>query len=156
MAAQLHPNNVRKVRRALIEAIKQGQQFNEPADLNNPSFIGLSNRSCQPRFPGQTYIFWMDCDKDVLDGWLDRRVDGMVKAGLVDELDRFINSFLSSGTGKLSESAKNHFLALPLWSSRVRNSFKARSYLYCVSKSHCLMSPSFITIGLSVSQLATL
>lgn len=97
-AAQLHPNNVRKVRRALIEAIKSRQQLNGPIDHNDPSRIGLSNRSCQPRFPGQTYIFWIDCDKDVLNRWLDRRVDGMVKAGLVDELDRFINSFLSSTT----------------------------------------------------------
>ncbi|THD22428.1 tRNA dimethylallyltransferase [Fasciola hepatica] len=96
-ADELHPNNVRKVRRALIEALKQ-QQSGGPVGRTNPMrdpLIGPLNRSYEPRYPGQTYIFWTDCDADVLNKHLDQRVDDMIKAGLVGELDRFIARIVS-------------------------------------------------------------
>ncbi|VDP82422.1 unnamed protein product, partial [Echinostoma caproni] len=99
MAAKLHPNNVRKVRRALAEALMR-QNSSEQVTTTEPIRArpddGPPNRSYQPRYPGQTLIFWTDCDGEVLNTRLDQRVDSMIEAGLVHELDQFVTRFFSS------------------------------------------------------------
>ncbi|CAH8466042.1 unnamed protein product [Schistosoma turkestanicum] len=96
VAAQLHPNNVRKVKRALLDALKTSIQTETQTESNeNIENTDLEkqvlNRSIKPRYPGDSLILWLDCASDVLNTQLNKRVDKMLDSGLVDELDTFLN-----------------------------------------------------------------
>ncbi|CAH8294665.1 unnamed protein product, partial [Schistosoma turkestanicum] len=96
VAAQLHPNNVRKVKRALLDALKTSIQTETQNESNeNIENTDLEkqvlNRSIKPRYPGDSLILWLDCASDVLNTQLNKRVDKMLDSGLVDELDTFLN-----------------------------------------------------------------
>ncbi|CAH8486995.1 unnamed protein product [Schistosoma curassoni] len=96
VAAQLHPNNVRKVKKALLDVLKGSIQTKTQTELNeNIENVDLGkqvlNRSIKPRYPGESLILWLDCASDVLNTQLNKRVNRMLDSGLVDELDTFLD-----------------------------------------------------------------
>jgi len=81
--AKLHPNNERRVRRALEVFVEYGGRSTW-SEL-------LSHTGGQRGFGGVQYpclLFWLDCDMDVLDERLDRRVDRMMERGLREEAEQ--------------------------------------------------------------------
>ncbi|VDQ09054.1 unnamed protein product [Trichobilharzia regenti] len=86
LAAHLHPNNVRKVKRALLDVLSESE--GESTDENTKKDV--PNRSVIPRYPGQSLILWLDCASDVLNTHLNKRVDMMLESGLISELDSFL------------------------------------------------------------------
>ncbi|XP_069752038.1 tRNA dimethylallyltransferase isoform X4 [Narcine bancroftii] len=91
MAEKLHPHDKRKVARSLQIYEETGiphskllrQQWEEEG--GGPLGGAL-------RFP-QSCIFWLHADLPVLDERLDRRVDDMLAAGLLEELNSFHNQY---------------------------------------------------------------
>ncbi|CAL8072891.1 unnamed protein product [Calicophoron daubneyi] len=102
VAAALHPNNARKVRIALVRALSRQVANESPTgrsthtSRSHPS--SSPNRPTHPRYPGQTIIFWLDCRSDILHNQLDKRVDKMLKAGLINELDDFLRHYFNKGS----------------------------------------------------------
>ncbi|XP_034951811.1 tRNA dimethylallyltransferase isoform X2 [Chelonus insularis] len=82
-ARYLHPNNRRKIIRSLEVFIKHGTTHSEI--LEHQRNAGGSGLGGPLRFPN-SLILWLQCDREVLNERLDRRVDSMVEAGLVQEL----------------------------------------------------------------------
>lgn len=78
MAERLHPNDVRKVARSL-------EIFHEHGV---PHSAILAQQCPSLRF-GSVCCVWVGCDQGVLDSRLDRRVDDMLAAGLIPELEAF-------------------------------------------------------------------
>ncbi|KAK4473512.1 hypothetical protein MN116_002874 [Schistosoma mekongi] len=114
-AKHLHPNNVRRVKRALLDALKESKtqtESSESIEVMNLDKQSL-NRSIKPRYPGESLILWLDCASDVLNSRLDKRVDTMLSSGLIDELDTFLNevnvldSSLAPGTYEMSDTHDN-------------------------------------------------
>ncbi|KAH8850095.1 tRNA dimethylallyltransferase [Schistosoma japonicum] len=64
-AKHLHPNNVRRVKRALFDALKESKTQTESGEIMNLDKQSL-NRSIKPRYPGESLILWLDCASDVL------------------------------------------------------------------------------------------
>ncbi len=91
-AKRLHPNDHRKLQQALLSALSRGPS--EPTSHT----IEYVNRSLRPRYPppAGSLIFWLDCDSGALKTRLDKRVDEMVKRGLIRELDNFLCSAAES------------------------------------------------------------
>jgi tRNA dimethylallyltransferase len=82
-AARIHPHDVRRVVRALEVAARAGRPISEDIALTS---AGAS--------PYDVLMVGVDADRDELYGRIDRRVDLMVSAGLVDEVRR-----LAAGPG---------------------------------------------------------
>ncbi|CAF99470.1 unnamed protein product, partial [Tetraodon nigroviridis] len=87
MASMLHPNDRRKVARSL--------QIQEETGIPHTRWLeeqreqeGGDGLGGPLRFPDPC-IFWLHADMDVLDKRLDARVDEMLSAGLIDELQDF-------------------------------------------------------------------
>ncbi|KAF8563378.1 hypothetical protein P879_06688 [Paragonimus westermani] len=95
VASQLHPNNARKVRKALREALLSSSKQSSMPTEDEVKFGHPRNRSYHPRYPGQTLILWVDCNLTVLDVRLDSRVDNMVRTGLIHELDLFLKNYFT-------------------------------------------------------------
>lgn len=93
-ASSLHPNNRRKILRALEVYESAGtpmsqiieQQRSEPGG----SCLGGGLRY------DHIIIFWLQCEQDVLNERLDKRVDGMVSEGLLTEIRGFYDSLGST------------------------------------------------------------
>ncbi|TNN09337.1 tRNA dimethylallyltransferase [Schistosoma japonicum] len=111
-AKHLHPNNVRRVKRALFDALKESKTQTESGEIMNLDKQSL-NRSIKPRYPGESLILWLDCASDVLNSHLDKRVDTMLSSGLIDELDTFLNqvnvldSSLAPESNEMSDTHDN-------------------------------------------------
>ncbi|XP_052774996.1 tRNA dimethylallyltransferase-like isoform X1 [Mya arenaria] len=87
MAARFHPNDKRKIIRALEVfdhfGVKMSTMYErQHASLADNTMGGLL------RYPN-TCVFWIQCETDVLDCRLDGRVDTMLEKGLVAELTDF-------------------------------------------------------------------
>ncbi|KAF7256772.1 hypothetical protein EG68_06371 [Paragonimus skrjabini miyazakii] len=95
IASQLHPNNERKVRKALREALLSSSKQPSTSMGDDLKFGYPRNRSYHPRYPDDTLILWVDCDLAVLDARLDSRVDNMVRTGLIHELDLFLKNYFT-------------------------------------------------------------
>lgn len=91
-AAQLHPNNKRKIIRALEVYERSGRQFSwfikDQQVASGGSTLG------GPLRYENLVIFWMCCEQDILNDRLDRRVDEMVKQGLLTEIRQFHEQFV--------------------------------------------------------------
>lgn len=87
MANILHPNNRRKIIRSLEVFEQTGRSHSEVLKMQHGA-DGASTLGGPLRFP-HSCIFWLHCDQQVLDKRLDDRVDDMLRAGLVDELQQF-------------------------------------------------------------------
>jgi tRNA dimethylallyltransferase len=95
MAERLHPNDVRKVARSLEIFREHGV----------PHSVILAQQRPTLRF-GSVCCVWVECDQTLLDDRLDRRVDDMLTAGLLPELEAFHSRCSESGeSASESESA---------------------------------------------------
>ncbi|XP_012282935.1 tRNA dimethylallyltransferase isoform X2 [Orussus abietinus] len=83
MAGRLHPNNRRKVIRSLEVFEQHGRRHSEI--LKEQRQAGGCGLGGPLRFR-DSILLWLRCEQEVLDDRLDRRVDSMVKAGLLKEL----------------------------------------------------------------------
>ncbi|VEN41559.1 unnamed protein product [Callosobruchus maculatus] len=91
MANRLHPNNKRKILRALEIIYDKGKKVSDilaeqqSAQDASPSGGGL-------RFTN-AIVLWLQCSQDILDDRLNKRVDSMVEQGLVNELLDFHHKY---------------------------------------------------------------
>ena len=85
-ADKIHPNNVRRVIRALEVCHTTGKTFTQ---VNNES-------RREPLYNAK--IFGIDTDREVLYNRIDRRVDIMLEDGLLDEVKRFYDAGLDRST----------------------------------------------------------
>ncbi|XP_067641840.1 tRNA dimethylallyltransferase isoform X2 [Eurosta solidaginis] len=86
-ANRIHPNNKRKIMRAIEVYQLSGQTLTEQLKAQREQPGG--NRLGGPlRYPN-TILFWLRCKQDVLDKRLDKRVDSMLERGLLRELRAF-------------------------------------------------------------------
>lgn len=92
-AEGLHPNNQRKVRRALEVFMEEGTRMSDviasQRDEEGSSYLGGPLR-----FP-HVILFWIKSDQDVLNARIDKRIDGMVAEGLLHEIRKFYNMLVS-------------------------------------------------------------
>eukprot|EP01134_Creolimax_fragrantissima_P000521 CFRG0521T1 len=84
-SARLHPNDARKIRRALEVYYETGVPYSKWLDRQK------QNRSSPFRFQ-KTLVLWMYCDLEVLDGRLDARVDTMFRNGALKEMQDLVDS----------------------------------------------------------------
>ncbi|KAF5398199.1 tRNA dimethylallyltransferase [Paragonimus heterotremus] len=107
VASQLHPNNARKVRKALREVLLSSSKQPSTSMRDEVEFGYPRNRSYHPRYPDETLILWVDCDLAVLDARLDSRVDNMVRTGLIHELDLFLKNYFTEPEFSKSDQARS-------------------------------------------------
>ncbi|XP_030371582.1 tRNA dimethylallyltransferase [Scaptodrosophila lebanonensis] len=90
-AMRIHPNNRRKILRAIEVYQNSGQTLS----------THLTEQRCQPggnrlggplRYP-HTILLWLRCRQEVLNTRLEKRVDGMLEQGLLGELREFHNKY---------------------------------------------------------------
>lgn len=90
-ANRIHPNNRRKIERAIEVYQSTGQTLT--AKLMEQRQQPGGNRLGGPlRYP-HTILLWLRCQQDVLNERLDKRVDGMLREGLLKELRQFHNIY---------------------------------------------------------------
>lgn len=95
-AYKLHPNNKRKIMRA-IEAFKDyGRRLSEIIE-DQRRLPGASNLGGPSRY-SNVIIFWLQCQQHILNQRLDARVDTMVNDGLLTEIRVFYDKFIASQT----------------------------------------------------------
>lgn len=90
-ANRIHPNNRRKIERAIEVYQSTGQTLT--AKLLEQRQQPGGNRLGGPlRYP-HTILLWLRCQQDVLNERLDKRVDGMLREGLLKELRQFHKTY---------------------------------------------------------------
>lgn len=77
-AATIHATNVRRVIRALEVCISTGQPFSALRQTSALTF--------------RPHVYWIQADTPTLYARIDQRVDGMMDAGLVDEVSRLVTA----------------------------------------------------------------
>ncbi|XP_069965795.1 tRNA dimethylallyltransferase isoform X1 [Bactrocera oleae] len=88
-ANRIHPNNKRKIMRAIEVYQQTGQTLTVKLQAQRQQPGG--NRLGGPlRYP-HTILFWLRCKQDVLNARLDKRVDAMLEQGLLAEIRAFHN-----------------------------------------------------------------
>lgn len=91
-AKKLHPNNKRKIIRALEVFERSGKPFSwfidEQMTASGGSALG------GPLRYENLIIFWLCCEQETLNKRLDKRVDEMVKQGLLGEIRHFYEKYV--------------------------------------------------------------
>ncbi|XP_018794894.1 PREDICTED: tRNA dimethylallyltransferase, mitochondrial isoform X1 [Bactrocera latifrons] len=88
-ANRIHPNNKRKIMRAIEVYQQTGETLTTKLQAQRQKPGG--NRLGGPlRYP-HTILFWLRCKQDVLNARLDKRVDAMLEQGLLAEIRAFHN-----------------------------------------------------------------
>ncbi|KAI4471153.1 trna dimethylallyltransferase [Holotrichia oblita] len=87
MARRLHPNNKRKILRSL-EVLQQKGKRHSDILKEQQSSEGGSSTGGGLRYPN-ALILWLQCNQNILDDRLDKRVDSMIENGLLKELEDF-------------------------------------------------------------------
>lgn len=86
-ALRLHPKDRRKIERSLqifqVHQKPHSQIIAEQQQLEGGSSLG------GPLRYRHTCVLWLQCDQNVLDERLDSRVDDMISAGLIEEMEEF-------------------------------------------------------------------
>ncbi|CAO1417085.1 unnamed protein product [Diamesa hyperborea] len=95
-ANRLHPNNKRKIIRALEVFKDYGRRLSEVIEEQR-QMPGGSNLGGPSRYPN-VLIFWLQCEQEILNHRLDRRVDSMVKDGLLREIRAFYDDYCGDGS----------------------------------------------------------
>lgn len=87
MAQRLHPNDTRKVRRAIEVYMETGQRMSDlhaqQREEDGSSYLG------GPLRYDNVILFWIKSDQEMLDQRIDKRIDGMVAEGLLSEIRSF-------------------------------------------------------------------
>lgn len=90
IASKFHPNDTRRIRRALEIFFTTGERASEIYDRqrghsdDEQGMLELRYRSL---------VFWIWCDQKILDPRLDSRVDQMVSNGLVQDIDEMFQYY---------------------------------------------------------------
>ncbi|KAJ6636465.1 tRNA dimethylallyltransferase, partial [Pseudolycoriella hygida] len=100
-AQRLHPNDIRKVKRALEVYENYGKTLTDILSEQKSNEGG--NYYGGPLRFHHIILFWLQCDQDILNKRLDLRIDDMLSQGLIKEIRSFYNSFIASDK---SESSK--------------------------------------------------
>ncbi|XP_017873785.1 PREDICTED: tRNA dimethylallyltransferase, mitochondrial isoform X2 [Drosophila arizonae] len=90
-ANRIHPNNRRKIQRAIEVYQSTGKTLTEKL-LEQRKQPGGNRLGGPLRYP-HTILLWLRCQQDVLNERLDKRVDNMLQQGLLKELREFHNSY---------------------------------------------------------------
>uniref|UniRef100_A0A1I8NV79 C2H2-type domain-containing protein n=1 Tax=Stomoxys calcitrans TaxID=35570 RepID=A0A1I8NV79_STOCA len=102
-ANRIHPNNKRKIIRAIEFYQESGQTLSSKLKEQRQQPGG--NRLGGPlRYP-HTILFWLRCNQEVLNARLDNRVDGMLEQGLLREIRAFHNEHNVDKSNPSSSSA---------------------------------------------------
>ncbi|XP_037027833.1 tRNA dimethylallyltransferase [Bradysia coprophila] len=88
-AQRLHPNDHRKVKRALEVYENCGKTMT--AIINEQKNIPGGNDYGGPLRYEHIILFWLQCDQEILNKRLDSRIDDMLSQGLVKEIRSFYN-----------------------------------------------------------------
>lgn len=90
MAIRLHPNNRRKVIRALQVFRDSGCRMSTLLEEQQST----PGRNCLggPLRYDHVILFWLRCDQEVLNDRLDKRIDGMVAQGMLKEIRQFYDA----------------------------------------------------------------
>ncbi|XP_076315822.1 tRNA dimethylallyltransferase-like [Tachypleus tridentatus] len=91
MATRLHPHDRRKVIRSLQVYQQQGRPHSQVLQEQH-SLEGGNSLGGPLRF-SNTCIFWLQCDQQVLNDRLKKRIDGMMERGLIEELTAFHQAY---------------------------------------------------------------
>lgn len=83
-AQRLHPNDSRKVRRALEVYMNTGKQMSE--FLSKQKLSSGSSALGGPLRYDNVIMFWLKSDQTKLDARIDARIDGMIAQGLIYEI----------------------------------------------------------------------
>ncbi|XP_055325712.1 tRNA dimethylallyltransferase [Sitodiplosis mosellana] len=94
-AQSLHPNNVRKVRRALEVYIETGRPMSEIL-AEQKSQKGSSYLGGPMRFE-HVILLWIKSDQEKLNARIDRRIDSMVNEGMLFEVRECYNLLKNDG-----------------------------------------------------------
>ena len=84
MADRLHPNDSRKIARSIQVFEEQGIQHSKILEEQQRKQGGSAYGG--PQRYGNTCVFWLQCQREILNDRLDKRVDVMLERGLVNEL----------------------------------------------------------------------
>ncbi|KAK5162665.1 hypothetical protein LTR04_003139 [Oleoguttula sp. CCFEE 6159] len=113
MANRWHPNDRRKIQRSLEIYLETGKKASDiyeeqkprrqvspfsDQDFSNASIEKEPSTTSRVRF--STLIFWIHASQDILRDRLDNRVDAMLKAGLlkeIDDLEAFLQAQVQAG-----------------------------------------------------------
>ncbi|KAH6923249.1 hypothetical protein HPB50_025552 [Hyalomma asiaticum] len=86
-AVRLHPKDRRKIERSLqvfqVHGRPHSDIIEEQQQMEGGSSLGGPLRFQRP------CVLWLQCDQNVLDERLDARVDDMIAAGLIEEMEEF-------------------------------------------------------------------
>lgn len=101
MADRWHPNDRRKIRRSLEIFLLTGKRASDIYAAQNESKNSVKASESSSDEEGtisaydnlSTLFFWVHADSEILKGRLNKRVDTMMDAGMLDEL-KTMNSFL--------------------------------------------------------------
>ncbi|CAH1717368.1 unnamed protein product [Chironomus riparius] len=93
-ANKLHPNNKRKIMRALEVFKDHGKRLSDIIE-DQRKLPGASNLGGPKRFE-HVIIFWLQCDQAILNHRLNSRVDSMVKDGLLVEIRSFYDEYVKN------------------------------------------------------------
>lgn len=105
-ASCLHPNNRRKILRALQVWYQTGCTLSDKLKKQRQLANGSESSVCGPlRYPN-TCALWIQCDQTILDQRLDDRVDKMVEKGLKDEICVFYGKYYEDYCSSVSDFKK--------------------------------------------------
>lgn len=90
-ANRIHPNNRRKIERAIEVYQSTGRTLTSKL-LEQRQQPGGNRLGGPLRYP-HTILLWLRCQQEVLNERLDKRVDGMLQQGLLRELRQFHNTY---------------------------------------------------------------
>ena len=97
VANKFHPNDTRRIRRALEIYFQTGQR---PSEIYEAQRADNTDEKLKLRFD-KTLVFWIWCEQSVLNPRLDTRVDAMLRNGLHDEIRELFQYYTAHRPEKL-------------------------------------------------------
>eukprot|EP01137_Pigoraptor_chileana_P027858 Opistho-2@10987 len=123
MSNRIHPNDRRKIVRSLEVHRTHGISHSALLAARQHSGGALSCGETL-RFPRSLFL-WVECDLGVLDPRLDRRVDGMLSRGLIEELSDHANALVRAKRDEdLSATTTATTMAVSTWPDFTRGSLQ--------------------------------
>lgn len=95
-ASQIHPNDVRQVARSIQIFETFGRKHSDLL-IEQRNKLGASHLSGPLRFP-KCIVFWLTCEKAILEQRICERTDGMIDRGLVQEIESYHKEYCASAS----------------------------------------------------------